>query len=339
MSEGQELTPKPRIIQFKGEQGKIQQVNLGNLKAVFANVETHNKEFSLGTMLGKGIISHVKNQEGSENYESSSPFSAEKDKGDVLGETLGILHANSFSPIGISLDASSETGVKLITQDEEIAEAQVKFGLQNPDLFLSFLDALGTMDKKELNDSAIAPLMSKIGYDLFLQIYQHYNNYHLDERVPQIEPRLSEIVSRYKSLEIKAQYGETDRTQNLKIYARYADQGILGEYIAAESSGLLYKPNDEKNSFSTFANWSNDIDLKLIQDRFEKALAILEQLRSNPKARDLLREVKTNLVDCVNAALQDIDSKDENWDKENEWVKRKGKKEIFENARINLQLI
>lgn len=65
----------------------------------------------------------------------------------------------------------------------------------------------------------------------------------------------------------------------------------------------------------------------------------MEQLRSNSKAIDLAQEVKTNLVDCVNVALQDIDSKDENWDKENEWVKRKDKKEIFENARINLQLI
>lgn len=338
MSEGQELTPKPRIIQFKGEQGKIQQVNLGNLGTVFANIEAHNKDFSLGTMLAKGLSSHIRKQDG-EGSASSSLFSAEKDKGDVLSETLGIIHADSFSQIGISLDTASETGARLMTKEEEIAETKIQFGLQDPDLFLSFLDALNTMDKKELSDSAISPLISKIGYDLFLQIYQHYNNYHVDERVLKIEPRLSEIVSRYKNLGISAKYGDTDRTEDLGNYAKYADQGILKEYVVVDHAGLFAEPNDEKKSYATLANWGNDIGLKSVQERWEKAISILAQIKSNPKARGLMAKIKANLSNCVEVALKDIDSKDENWDKENEWAQRKEKREIFENAKINLQIM
>ncbi len=338
MSEGQELTPKPRILQFKGEQGKTQQVNLGNLEAVFANIETHNKEFSLGAMLGKGIISHIRNQEDSENPKPLS-FSAEKDKGDVLSETLGILHADYFRPIGISFDTSSETGTKLMSQDEEIAETKIQFGLNNPDLFLSFLDAVGTMDKKELSDGTITPLMNKIGYDLFLQIYQHYNNFSKDERVPMIAPRLAEVVSRYKELGFKAQYNGTDRTENLENYAKYSKQGILEGYVRAEFNGLLAKPDEEANSHSTLANWSNDISIEGAQKRWETAISMLGQMKSNPKAEGLITDIKANLSRCVEAALKDIDSKDENWDKEHSWAQRKNKREVFENAKINLEII
>lgn len=336
MSEGQELTPKPRTLQFKGEQGKTQQVNLGNLEAVFSNIEAHNKEFSSGAMLGRGIISHIKNQEDSENPKPLSPFFAEKDKGDVLSETLGILHADSFKPIGISFDTSSETGTKIMSQDEEIAETKIQFGLHNPDLFLSFLDAVGTMDKKELSGGAITSLMNKIGYDLFLQIYQHYNNFSKDERVPMIAPRLAEVVSRYKELGFKAQHNGTDRTEDLENYAKYSKQGILEEYVKAQYSGLLSKPDEGANSYNTLANWSNDIGIKGVQKRWETAISMLGQMKSNPKAERLIVDIKANLSRCVETALKDINSKDDNWDKEHSWARRKEKREIFENARINL---
>lgn len=341
MSEGQEFAQKPRIIQFKGEQGRIQRVDIGNLEAVFANIEAHNKEFSLGTMLAKELIFHVRRQE-SEDSEASHLFSAEKDKSEALEETLGIIYGGFFTPIGISLDTASDTGVKIFTEGEEIGETKIKFGLQNPNLFLSFLDALDTTDRKELNDTGATELISKIGYDLFLQIYQHYNNFNKDERVPMIAHRLDEIVSRYKKLGIKAQYRETDRTEDLERYAEYSSKGILQEYITANFKGLLEKPEDNQYGFSynSFANWRNDIGLEHMQKRWESAISVLGQIKKNPKAKGFFEEIKVNLARCIELALKDIDSKDETWDKENgDWVNRKDKREVFENARVNLQLI
>lgn len=346
MSEGQEHTPKPRIIQFKGEQDKMQRVNLGKLGAIFANIEAHNKEFSLGSMLAKGLISHFKEKDEKPKAQKKgflakfrNPFSRQKDRGDAVSEALGIIHADSFSPIGISFDTASETEVKLMTQDEEIAETKIKFGLHNPDLFLSFLDAVGTMDKKELSDGVITPLMSKIGYDLASQIYLHYGNFIRDERVSMIAPKLDEIVSRYKKLGIKAQYEGVDRTEELENYAKYSKQGILEEYAKANIEHLFAKPNDEEKSFSTLANWSYDIDIEKVQERWEKAVSVLGQIKSNPKAKELVVNIKANLAHCIEAALKDINSKDEAWDRENEWAKRKEKREIFENAKINIQMI
>lgn len=329
MSEGQELSPKQRLVEFKGEQRRIQQVDLNNLESVFKNIEAHNEKFSMGKMFAKGLISRILERE-----EDNDPISlsAEREKADALGETLGVLYANTFSPIGISID-SADTGIAFITGDEQVSESRVKFGLQNPDLFLSFLDALSTIDRKELGESTTSSLISKIGHDIFSQIYQHYNEDRKDDGIRLIEPRLGEIVQRYKNL------GIIDRTGDLENYAKYAERGVLKEYIAASSAGLFVSPNEERNAYATLANWSHDVGLDLVQKRWEKAISVLEQIKSNPKATKLLQELKQNLNNCINTALQDINSKDENWDKDNEWVKRKEKGEVFENARINLQLI
>lgn len=334
MSEGQELTPKQRLIEFKGKQGKVQTVNLNNLEAIFANVEKHNAEFSMGAMLAKGLSSHIRDQV---DDETSKPFSSEKDKRDTFGEILEILHADSLSPIGISFTTSNK-GATLITGDEEIAETQVEFAIQNPDLFLSFLDGL-SQSRKDLGNEKISAMLNSIGLDTTLQIWRNYRfiGDSKDERIELIAVRLGKLVSKFKGLGIKTRWD--DRSVDLDDYVKYAEKGILKEYIAADSADFFAKPNDEKKSYATLANWRNDISLESVQEKWEKAISILEQLKSNPKAKELLQEVKTNLADCVNAALQDIDSKDHSWDKENEWVKRKEKKEIFENARINLQMM
>lgn len=321
MSDGPESQPKPRTVQFKSEQGKTRQVNLNVLDSAFKDIQ----EFNRGSSSSKGLLLLTQ----SAIDKDFEDFSSEVDKSKALSEVLSIFHTDSFNLIGISLSLRERI---LNTPD-------TRFDLEDPDKFLSFLKALEKKEVESSRDKATEALLSKIGYDMFLQIYQHYNNYQVDERVPQIEIRLSAIISRYKNLGIRAKSGETDRTEDLETYARYADQGILGEYVVANYSGLLYKPNDEKNSSATLANWRNDIGSKLVQSRWEKAISILEQLRSNPKAIELMQEVKNNLSACINAALRDIDSKDEDWDKENEWVKRKEKREIFENARINLQIL
>jgi len=341
MSEGQELTPKQRIIEFKGAEGKIQKVNLGNLEAIFANVQKHNDEFSFGGMLARGLSSHIRS-EG--NDETSKPFSSEKDKRDTLGETLEILHADSLSPIGISFITSKE-GMTLMTGDEQIAQTQVEFGIQNPDLFLSFLDGL-SQSGKDLGNEKISSMLSSIGLNTALQIWRNYRliGNSKDERIELIAERLGELVSKFKGLGAKTKWD--DRSMDLDDYAKYEEKGILKEYIAAKDAMLFGKPekeakhgNKEWFKHDTLAAWWGDFGTSTVQHRWDEAISILEQLKSNPKAKDLLQEIKVNLTACVSAALQDIDSKDENWDKENEWVKRKEKREIFENARINLQII
>lgn len=342
MSEGQEQVSKPRIVEFKGEQGKIQQVNLSNLEVIFANMQAHNDEFSLGAMLAKGLSSHIRD-EGDENSEGLKPFSAEKDKGDVLSETLEILHADSLSPIGISF-TTSEVGATLMTGDEQIAQTQLEFGIQNPDLFLSFLD--GLTQQKDLNREAISEMLNKVGLDTALQIWRNYRSIgdSRNERIELIAGRLEELVSKFKGLGVKTRWD--DRKINLEDYAKYAEKGILKEYIASEDSMLFNKPEKQKEgnypmwfNHGCLSAWWGDIGTSTVQHRWERAFVVLEHLKSNPKAKELLQEVKTNLADCVRAALQDIDSKDENWDKENEGNERKEKKEIFENARIHLQLM
>lgn len=342
MSEGQEQAPKPRIVEFKGEQGKIQRVNLNTLEAIFINVKKHNAEFSLGAMLAKGLSSHIRS-EGDD--EASKSFSSEKDKRETFGEALDILHADSLSTIGISF-TTSEKGAILMMQDEQIAETQVEFAIQNPDLFLSFLDGL-SQSRKDLGDEKNSSMLDSIGLDTALQIWRNYRSIgdSRNERVELIAGRLGELVSKFKGLGVKTRWD--DRSLDLDDYAKYAEKGILKEYVASEDAMLFSKPekqdgvrygNKEWFKHDTLAAWWGDFGTSTVQYRWDTAFTVMEHLKSNPKAKELLQEVRTNLSDCIIAALKDIDSKDENWDKENEWVKRKEKKEIFENARINLQL-
>jgi hypothetical protein len=297
----------------------------------------------MGAMLARGLSSHIRS-EGDD--ETSKPFSSEKDKRDTLGETLEILHADSLSPIGISFITSKE-GMTLMTGDEQIAQTQVEFGIQNPDLFLSFLDGL-SQSGKDLGNERISAMLNSIGLDTALQIWRNYRYIgdSKDARLNLIEGRLGELVSKLKVLGVRTKWD--DRSVDLDDYAKYAEKGILKEYIAAEDAMLFNKPekqegekygNKEWFKHNTLAAWWGDFGTSTIQHRWDEAISILEQLKSSPKAKDLLQEVKMNLTTSVNAALQDIDSKDENWDKENELVKRKERREIFENARINLQII
>lgn len=343
MSEGQESTPKPRIVEFKGEQGKIQRVNLNTLEAIFVNVGKHNAEFSMGAMLARQLSSHIRS-EGED--QTSKPFSSEKDKRETFGEVLDILHADSLSTIGIAF-TTSEKGATLMTGDEQLAETQVEFAIQNPDLFLSFLDGL-SQSSKDFDNEKISAMLNTIGLDTALQIWRNYRliGESKDERMELIEGRLGELVSKFKGLGVKTRWD--DRSVDLDDYAKYAEKGILKEYIAAEYAMLFNKPEKQDGlrhgdkelfEYNTLAAWRGDFNTSTVQHRWEKAISILEQLRSNPKAKELMQEARVNLSDCISAALQDIDSKDENWDKENEWEKRKERKEIFENARINLQMI
>ena len=125
----------------------------------------------------------------------------------------------------------------------------------------------------------------------------------------------------------------------MENYAKYSKQGILEEYVKADFNGLLTRPDEKANSYSTLANWSNDIGIELVQKRWETAISMLGQMKSNPKAEGLVADIKANLSHCVEAALRDIDSKDENWDREHSWAQRVNKREVFENAKINLEII
>lgn len=325
----QEGAPKPRIIQLKGESGKIQSINLNNLEKIFVNIGAHNKEFSFGAMLAKGISSRVE-KSPEEDEKADNPFLKESDRAGALTETLGIIHADSFAPIGISLDTESEGGIKLLTKDGEISTSQLRFGLNNPDLFLSFLDELGKIDKGELHKSGMPLLLGKIGYDTFLQIYQHYSNFYKDQRAPQTARRLDEILLKYKNLGIRAQHNGTDRTEDLETYAKYAKQDLLEEYIVSKRNGLFVEPGQ---SYDSLSNWRNDILAKDVQERWGKAFSIMEDLKKKPKAQNMFAELKTHLLACAESALNDMNAKGNEG-----WKDKKEKREIFENARINLQM-
>lgn len=293
------------VLQFQDSSGTVRTVSLGNLEAVFSNVQSHNAEFSFGAMLAKGILStHDKKDQKSSTF--SSTLSYESDRSKALGETLGIIHADSFAPIGISLNAVSDTGVRILTQDEEIEATQVMLGIQNTDNFLSFLKSLETLNKEELSERTVSSLVGKVGYDLFIQIYQHYNNITKNENVVPLTQRLDAIVAEYRKLGIKAQdEGKPDRLGDLEVYSQYAKQGVLQEYITTDRRSLLVKP-DEKG-FGP-AQWQGDTTPSGLQERWEQAVQTLSDLKSNPRANDLYSQVKSNLQLCLRIARRDIES-------------------------------
>lgn len=296
------------IVQFKDSAGTIRTVNLGSLEAVFANIQSHNEQFSFGAMLAQGILS-AHNKDGDANQEPptlASALSSESDRSKALGETLGIIHTDSFSPIGISLDAASDTGARILTEDEEIEETQIMFGIQNTDLFLSFLKSLETINKEDLHERTISSFVGKVGYDLFIQIYQHYGgNWSKHENVVLVISKLDQIVTEYKKLGIKAQDNEKpDILDDLDIYSQHAKQGILQEYV--KSRLLLVTP--QERAFGP-AEWQGDSTPKYLRERWEEAIHTLLELKTNPKANDLYSQVKSNLQLCLRIAKKDIESR------------------------------
>ena len=334
------MVPKQKMVEFRGEGGKVQHVSLDSLGASFYDIKEHNEK---SAKLTSERISGSDREKMVGDIEAQDPCYKNEGQRDVLSETISIFHADDFSRIGISLDSAPWIDpwldeVRGNYSLEEIAPVQLKFGLQNPDTFISFLDALIVMDKKEFGQTKSSALVGKIGYDIFHQIYWYYSDVLKDERVPAFEQRLGEIVSKYKKLGIKfTDEKEEIRSEAIENYVKYSRQGALGEYIAATKIGVLEKP--EEDFYLTFASWIGSDNLEEIQGKWEDAMSLLHQIKANPKAIGLTADVKENLSRCIEKALAEIDSKDKHWDKKNNWQKRKEKKEIFENAKTNLLMI
>jgi hypothetical protein len=311
MNEGKEI-PQQRIINFKGEQGRDVDVNLNRLTSVFANTELHNRKFSPLRRFGGPF----KNQ----FIENRINKAFEEEERKTFSETLQILHSSEFRKIGVSFS-------------EALQEEELEFSIQSPSLFLNFLNALESEDQFP---SQTSEMIGKIRFDLSVHIREYYLGYLKDENLPIIQSNLDMIVATYKKLGIKAQLVDwdeaVDETGKLESYAQYSRWGILEEYIKVKD---FQEQHERKGGI--ILDWTTE--QKSIENRLSETISFFKKIGSNPKAKDYLNEIKTGLLKDIDVELQEINSKDESWDKKHEWYKREEKKEIFENAKINLQII
>lgn len=284
----QPASPQDRMVSVKVESAKgPYEVNLTAVNHLFTDIAKYNEKFSLGSMMARQIFS-IFPMEGDEPRVPKGP-GGEEEHQQMTASALNIIHQNTLEQIGLSLEPVSGKKATLMGLGEVAGEGEMRANVINRNRFTSFL---GALTPEVVETTGLKSGLESLSGVLAQQIFDHYNLQKPSDEMLELFGGLGNIVNEYKRL------GMGKKIENLATYLQHARQGDLREFVVIERDGLFSEPG----KFFGPADWQMDSTSQGPQERWNRALSILQLAKNNPNARELYEKLGNHLLNCIKIA-------------------------------------
>ncbi len=280
------------IIRVESGSG-LSELKLASVNHLFADISRYNDQFSLGSMMARQIFS-LSGIEG-EEPKTSKGLRNEEEYQQMTASALGVIHKGTLATLGLSLEPVSGKKATMFSLGEKAGEGEMRINVSNRNRFNSFL---GVLTPELVEETGLKPSLESLSGVLAQQIFDHYNLRNPGDEMLELFGGLGNIVDQYKRL------GMSDAVESLGAYLVHARQGDLREFVSIERNGLLSEPG----KYFGPADWQKDSSPEGLEDSWNNALAILEAVKSNPKARELYEKLRGHLSECIKIARTDMES-------------------------------
>lgn len=288
--EGNEsVSPQENSVSYKVGDQTIQ-VRLKEVNNLFSDIEKYNKQFSMGSMMFRMLMSHVEPNIKDEGESQTTKLSDEEGNQQTDAFFLISTHKSLLNNIGLSLEPVSG-GVTMMAEGEAASQGEMMINVSDNNRFTSFL---GALKPSQTENNALKANLEKVPPILCRQIMTSYNLFAPKQEAVELFKGMEKIISEYKRL------GMTESVSELEEYFNHGKQGDLREYVAIKQRSLLAPPG----KFFGPADWQGDTSNEGLEFRWNEALAILSKAKENPKAVDLSTKLYGHLKICADLAIQ-----------------------------------
>jgi hypothetical protein len=254
---------------------------------LFNDVAEYNRNFVACSILGINLLVSI---------ESGDKADSKTQK--IAASDLAGTHENVLDKIGLVLE-EQVSGVTFVDSDEGSSDGQLRIlriNVFDRDKFSSFLKTLEPKQVKETGLKSNLEILSRV---LAQEILYNYSLKEPTEYALQLFDGLEGMIEQYKRLNMAGSVGK------LETYSAHARRGDLREYVRIEKDGLLSEPG----SFFGPADWQNDSTPEYLEERWGRALEIVDETKANPKAQELYQQLVSHLLKCVEIAIRDMESR------------------------------
>jgi hypothetical protein len=257
-------------------------IDLGKLVIM---IREYNQQFGWGSIMAKTLLNCFQKEKIEElDFEIQRQISwgkIEKEFGVILEE------------IGLSLEPI-RGAFTIFGVNSEIPSSEMRLNIENPNMFISYISSL---IPSEITSSQIYGL-EEVANNLTLQFS---GNYHLedlaDERILNFFSCLSPMVARYQEL------GLGKSVEILDKYLNISKKGYIREYLLTEKTSLLSEVGGKNFGPS---KWRTDMRPEMYKERWIQTVDILKSISKNPRAGELVEQIRCNLKKSVEYAMKDL---------------------------------
>lgn len=293
----------PIVVIRNGERAvNVQIVDINNL---FKDIESYNRQFSLGRQMSSLISGVFDKREKEKNSEDSARiFNGISDKQQHMSALeLSVTHSDLLKNIGLSLDpVSGKEGVAFF-EGKRAESGEMRLSIDNRGHFTAFLKGLMS---EQISKTSLGENLTSLTNVLNKQILDNYDLKEPDDKTLSFLGSLGTIVTEYKRL------GLASEAEKLEEYLIHSGEGSLREFVEIRASGLMQKPGE---GFGP-ADWVKDSGPKFLTRKWDEALVVLRNASGNPKAHGPYKELLAHLRKCVVIAQENLEGI-ENYTSEN----------------------
>lgn len=280
-----------------GTQEKNKHIALSktDLNELVSWLDTYNRQFSLGALGAKAIMAGWREEdgEGADSAVEQRVSSAEIElRTRVLLEKSGLI----LEPIhsgGFILSSDKETGFP----------SKLRINLGDGKQFLRYLASL---EGNKLSENQRGSLV-RVAEDLTAQLTTQYDLENAEDgRLLELFGNANKIISEYERMDSEGAEDLSVAVSELRQCLDLSKKGYLREDLLVRKEGLLAEVGGRNFGPS---QWHIDSDKDSYWKRWEDAIETVRVIEKNPKAYELLAQVKENLRASIDYAKRDIATK------------------------------
>lgn len=201
--------------------------------------------------------------------------------------------------VGLSLEVINEKTFDADAEDDDRDSPEVRVNLSaERGKFVEYLRALSP-DK--INASQIDGLITVIS-SLEHQLLEEYDLSNPDAHTLNLLVSLSDISKECYRLDPRDNNGLGIVASNINEYAEMTKGKHIKEFILAYRNDLT----EDAEGFRNPTQWHNYLDADSFHGRLEKAVEVLEEIKTNPNAEGIFTHTLRHMMECLLSVKVDL---------------------------------
>lgn len=269
--------------------GQPVNVDLNEINKLFNDVKVYNNNFNVFSMMGRYLGGSASKPD--EVAPMQTKISEEENNAQITAFFIESKNKTFLNNLGLTMEpVKGISGV--VSNDGSGDSVEMQINLIDVNRLATFLEAInpGQIDTQDIKDG-----FKKLTDVISGQIYRGYNLPFPDPETVALLNNSDKIINEYKRL------GMEEFVANLELYYKHENTGNLSEFINIQNKNLLQKPGE---GFGP-GNWQADISPEEFLKRWDDAITILQSTKEDLRDPDLYKDLKTNLRQSVDFALDE----------------------------------
>ncbi len=269
------------------------------LSALLRDVEKHNKQFSLGSMMAKVIFDSVRESIDDRVDNEKGMLEKQREDRHVAVGSFVDAHANILNAMGLRAEPVSGKTATVFAGGDQLGTGEMRLNIGNQETFLHFLQTLSAEDVRE--HRTLPSDLGKLVGVLEQQMKDHYSYEKPSDEALNLLASMGSIVQEFDRL------GLQEQVNTLRSYLEKARAGYLREDLLVQRAHIMPREGWGPSM------WHADCTAESLKRLWDKAIRVLEEVQKNPRANALAEKLHSHLLDSVGKSMQDLSQKPDSY--------------------------